>query len=150
MSKTSRYWAFGAYLLSIPGAIGVLLIRRDDPFAVFHARQSLRLATNAVATLLIWTIVAWVGAWIPVVGPLIGLSLFALVIAIITGLTVSWVMGMILALRGRTRSIPFAAPSTRRRRAGSEDDLTQPTLAPVLATVAVAAELIETPTGELK
>ncbi len=82
MSKSSRYLAFFAYLLSAPAALYVLLARRDDPFAVFHAKQSLAIVVAAVAAPLLWVVIAWAGAWIPIAGPLIGLTLFALLIAV--------------------------------------------------------------------
>ena len=107
MSKSSRYLAFFAYLLSIPAALYVILARRDDPYAVFHARQSLAIAGAAVAAPLLWAIVAWAGAWIPVVGPLVGLTLFALVIAAYIGLAVSWLTGMVYALNGTVGSVPI-------------------------------------------
>ncbi len=132
MSQSSRYLAFISYLLSLPGALFVLLARRDDAFAVYHARQSLRLAIIAVAAPLIWALVAWMLAWIPLVGGMLGVVLFALVIATYVGVLISWIAGMIYSLRGQVRPIPlFGARSTRRRAA-------QPTTIPE-----TSAELIE-------
>ena len=68
MSRSSRYLAFLAYLLSLPGALFVLLARRDDLFAVYHARQSLAIVIAAIVTPLAWAVVAWPAAWIPIVG----------------------------------------------------------------------------------
>lgn len=116
MSKSSQYLAFFAYLLGTPAALYVLLARRDDPYAVFHARQSLAIAVAAVATPLLWAIVAWAGAWIPVVGPLIGLTLFALVIATYIGLLASWIAGMVFALNGTVRSVPVIGSLVTPRR----------------------------------
>ena len=136
MSKSSRYLAFFAYLLSAPAALYVLLARRDDPFAVFHARQSLAIVVAAVAAPLLWAVVAWGGAWIPTVGPLIGLTLFALVIAAYIGLAASWVAGMVFALKGTVRSLPVTGSwVTPRRR------VAQPSESQYLE----AAELIERP-----
>jgi uncharacterized membrane protein len=116
MSKSSRYLAFFAYLLSAPGALYVLLARRDDPFAVFHARQSLAIVVAAVAAPLLWAVVAWAGAWIPVAGPLIGLTLFALVIAAYIGLAASWLAGLVFALNGTVRSLPVVGSWVAPRR----------------------------------
>ena len=107
MSKSSRYLAFVAYLLSLPGALFVLLARRDDPFATYHARQSLAIVGAALAAPLAWLIVAWAAAWIPLAGVVIGLTLFALVIAAYAGLVVSWIVGMVFALQGKARPIPL-------------------------------------------
>ncbi|MFL5801198.1 MAG: DUF4870 domain-containing protein [Roseiflexaceae bacterium] len=115
MSKSSRYLAFVAYLLSLPGALFVLLARRDDPFATYHARQSLAIVGAAVAVPLLWAVVAWVAAWIPLAGAVVGLALFALVIAAYIGLAVSWGVGMVFALQGRTRPVPLVGSWATRR-----------------------------------
>jgi uncharacterized membrane protein len=116
VSNSSRYLAFLAYLLSLPGALFVLLARRDDAFAVYHARQSLAIVIAAIVTPLAWVVVAWVCAWIPLVGAVVGLSLFALVIAAYAGLAVSWIVGMVFALRGLARPAPLVGAWAARRR----------------------------------
>lgn len=115
MSKSSRTMAFLAYLLSFVGALYVLIARQDDRFAVFHARQSLGIVLVAIVTPLLWGIVAWAGAWVPVAGPLIGLMLFALVIAISLMLVVSWLTGMVFALQGRMQPVPLVGSLVVRR-----------------------------------
>ena len=132
MSQSSRYLAFISYLLSLPGALFVLLARRDDLFAVYHARQSLRLAIIGIAAPLIWAVVAWVLAWIPLIGGMLGVVLFALVIATYAGILISWIAGMIYSLKGQVRPLPlFGTRSPRQRTA-------QPTPTPE-----TTAELIE-------
>ena len=116
MSRSSRYLAFIAYLLSLPGAVFVLLARQDEPFAVYHARQSLRLAIIGIATPLIWAVVAWLLAWIPVIGGMLGVILFALVIATYIGVAISWIAGMIYSLKGQVRPMPLFGPRSKRRR----------------------------------
>ena len=121
MSRSSRYLAFIAYMLSLPGALFVLLAHRDDLFAVYHARQSLAIVIAAIVTPLAWAVVAWPAAWIPIVGAVIGVALFALVIAAEIGLAASWIIGMIFALRGMARTVPFVgAWATRGLRATAE------------------------------
>jgi uncharacterized membrane protein len=117
VSTSSRYLAFLSYLLSLPGALFVLLARRDDSFAIFHARQSLALAIVALITPLIWGVLAWGLAWIPLVGPMLGVILFALVIAAYIGLFFSWIAGMIYSLKGIVRPIPLIGARATRRRA---------------------------------
>jgi uncharacterized membrane protein len=116
VSQTSRYLAFIAYLLSLPGALFVLLARPDEPFAVYHARQSLRLAIIGIATPLIWVVTAWLLAWIPVIGGMLGVVLFALVIATYIGIAISWIAGMIYSLKGQVRPMPLFGPRSRGRR----------------------------------
>ena len=115
MSRSSRYLAFLSYLFSLPGALVVLLVRRDDPFGVYHARQSLTLAIIGIVTPLIWAIVAWVLAWIPTFGAMLGVILFALVIAVYAGILFSWIAGMVYSLRGQVQPLPlFGTRSTPR------------------------------------
>lgn len=107
MKPSSRYLAFLAYLLSLPGALILLLLRRRDPFVFYHARQSLVLSLAALVAPLIWAALAWALAWIPTVGPLLGISLFSLVIAIFIALAFSWLAGLIYALQGKIRPLPL-------------------------------------------
>ena len=116
MSQSSRYLAFLSYLLSLPGALFVLLARGDDPFAVYHARQSLRLAIIGIATPVIWAVSAWLLAWLPLVGGMLGVILFALVIATYLGIVISWIAGMIYSLKGQVRPMPLFGPRSRGRR----------------------------------
>jgi uncharacterized membrane protein len=124
VSTSSRYLAFVAYLLSLPGALVMLLLRRDDPFIVYHSRQSLAIAVAALATPLVWAVVAWATAWIPVFGVVIGLSLFALVLATYIGLAFSWIVGMIFALRGTIRPVPLVGSWAIRRAAKAAPEAT--------------------------
>ena len=127
MSTSSRYLAFLSYLLSLPGALFVLLARRDDSFAIFHARQSLALVIVALITPLIWGVLAWGLAWIPLVGPMLGVILFALVIATYVGLSFSWIAGMIYSLKGIVRPIPLIGARATRRRAAQPSPTSETT-----------------------
>jgi uncharacterized membrane protein len=132
VNRSSRYLACVSYLLSLPGALFVLLARRDDLFAAYHARQSLRLAAVAIAAPLIWAVVAWALAWIPLIGGMLGVILFALLLAVYAGVLISWIAGIIYSLQGQVRPMPLFGPRTTRRRAA------QPTPTPE-----TTAELIE-------
>ncbi|HEU5101673.1 MAG TPA: hypothetical protein VFU22_21775 [Roseiflexaceae bacterium] len=116
MSRSSRYLACISYLLSLPGALFVLLARRDDLFAVYHARQSLRLAAVALLAPVAWVVGAWLLAWIPMIGGMLGVILFALLLAVYAGVLISWIAGMVYSLKGQVRPMPlFGTPSTRQR-----------------------------------
>jgi len=110
VSTSSRYFAFLSYLLSLPGALFVLLARRDDAFAVYHAKQSLAIAIAAVIAPLIWAVCAWALAWIPLIGAMLGVTLFALVLAAYVGLLIDWIIGMVYALQGKARRTPLVGP----------------------------------------
>jgi uncharacterized membrane protein len=116
VSRSSRSLALLSYLLSLPGALFVLLTRRDDAFAAYHARQSLELALIARITPLLWAVLAWALAWIPLVGAMLGVILFSLVIAVYAGLALSWAAGIVFALRGQVRQVPLAGLRAALRR----------------------------------
>jgi uncharacterized membrane protein len=98
--------AFLAYLLSIPGWLYVLLFRREDEFAMYHAKQSLGLTIAAIGAPVAWALVAWIISWVPLVGPVVAAATFALVILAYIVLFAVWIVGMVYALRGRARPVP--------------------------------------------
>jgi uncharacterized membrane protein len=103
----SRYAAFFAYFLSVIGAIFVLLFRRNDRLAVYHAKQSIGLIVVAVAIFAIWAIIGWVVSWIPFLGFIFAMAAFALVIAAYITLAVSWIAGMKYALDEKMQPVPM-------------------------------------------
>ena len=105
MNQSRRIHAFLAYLLSIVGWLYVLILRKDDDFAVFHAKQSMVLTTVAVGSLVVWGVVAWVLSWIPIAGPFVAAVAFSLV---------AWISGMIRALRGEAKPVPIVGGWSRR------------------------------------
>ena len=107
MNSTSKIFAFIAYLLSLVGALFVLIVKPKDEFAVYHAKQSLGMGLLAIGALIFWFIVFWLLVWIPYVGPILGFALFALVIAFYIALTVSCITGMIYALKGVQKLVPL-------------------------------------------
>ena len=106
MSK-QRVLAFLAYLLSVFGALYVLLFQREDKLAVFHARQSLGIALAAVGSVVVWLLGAWVISWIPLVGPLLAAAAFSQVILLGMFLVVVWILGMVYALQAKMRPLPL-------------------------------------------
>ena len=65
------------------GAIAVLLFRRDDRFAVYHAKQSLGLVGLAIVIFVVWTIAGWIISWIPFIGFILAMA--TLVFGILPG-----------------------------------------------------------------
>lgn len=113
MSATSRSLALVAYLLSLPGALAVLLLRRGDRLAVYHARQSLMITAAAVAAPLLWAAGAWLLAWVPMLGPMVAVVLFNLVLATYAWLAAAWVAGIVYALRGQCKGLPVLSRRAR-------------------------------------
>jgi uncharacterized membrane protein len=103
----SRYAAFFAYLFSVVGALGVLLLRRNDRFAVYHAKQSLGLVLLALIVFLVWGVVGWAVSWIPYLGFIVAMALFALVIAAYIAFVFSWIFGMKYALDEKMQPMPM-------------------------------------------
>ncbi len=91
MNSDSKIWAFLAYLLSVVGFVLVMLTRKGDKYAMYHAKQSLVL------------FLAWVLTWVIAMVPFIG-WLVSWVLAII--LLILWVLGMVNALNGKQTPLP--------------------------------------------
>jgi uncharacterized membrane protein len=107
VSRPSRILAFLAYLLSVLGWLYVLLFRRDDKLAVYHAKQSLVLTLAVVGSVVVWLLGTWVLAWVPLVGPLLAAALFSQVILLCIFVVAVCVVGMINALQTETRPLPI-------------------------------------------
>ena len=106
MSKPGRNAAFLAYLLPIVGWLYVLLFRRKDEFALYHAKQSMMLTVTAVGAPTVWALFAWIVSWLPLAGPIIAAAFFALVILIYIFLAATWVIGMAYALQAKIEPVP--------------------------------------------
>jgi uncharacterized membrane protein len=87
-----KLYAILAYVLNIVGFILVLVAKKDNKFAMFHAKQSLVLS------------IGWIIAWvfigvIPLIGPFVGGLL-------LVALFVLWIMGIINAASGAEKNLP--------------------------------------------
>ena len=106
MNPSNRISAFIAYLLPAVGWLYVGMFRRKDAFAMYHLRQAIALLFALLIVAAAWAAAAWVIAWIPY-GFVFSMALFALVIAAALGIGVAWVIGMVNALRGLKKPVPF-------------------------------------------
>lgn len=95
-SGESKVWAFLAYLLSIIGFVLVLLLKKSDRFAMYHAKQSLVLFIASI-------LVGAVGAALLII-PFIGVLASAVLRIIIV---VLWIIGIINALTGKEKPLPL-------------------------------------------
>jgi uncharacterized membrane protein len=89
-----KLWAFLAYLLSIIGFVLVILLQKNNKFAMYHAKQSLVLFITAV-------IISIVGTVIPVIGWFIIIPLGNLLVLVL------WIVGIINALTGKEKPLPL-------------------------------------------
>ena len=106
MRRSSRIPAVVAYLIPIIGWLYVLFFQRKNSLAVYHLKQSIGLVLFLVAITAGWAVIAWVLAWIPYMAVL-GIALFAIVIAIYLYGLVAWILGLINALNGRLTPLPL-------------------------------------------
>ena len=107
VSETSRIWALLAYLLLIVGWLLVMLLRRNDSFARYHAHQSLRMMIATILTPLLWAVASWLAIFVPLAGPMFAAASFALVIAVALAFVIAWILGMVNALRGQRKPLPL-------------------------------------------
>ena len=97
-----------AYLLPVVGGLLGLAADGRNPLTRNHARQSIATVIALVLSFLVWAVIAFVIALSPAIGPIVSISLFALVIALVAFLFVNWLVSFARALRGEERIIPIA------------------------------------------
>lgn len=95
LDDDSKLFAFLATFLSILGFIIALLVKKDDEYVMFYAKQSL-------VVFIAWIIAAIV-SFIPIIGWLI--SLFVLVL---------WIFSWIYALSGEMKETPVIGHYARK------------------------------------
>jgi len=88
-----RIWAFLAYFLSIVGFILVLALKKDNKFAMFHAKQSLVLFVIYIAGYVVLM-------FIPILGWIV-MMFWWLVFLILS------IIGIINALTGKEKALPI-------------------------------------------
>ena len=104
MAKLS---ALLAYLLFVVGWVYVFLFRRHDKLAVYHAKQSIMIVLMLILSFVSWVVLGWLVALIPLAGPLVAVSGFALVIVAFGCLLASWITGIVYALKSQLKPVPF-------------------------------------------
>ena len=92
LASDSKLFAFLAYFLGLIGVLIVILAKKEDKFAMYHAKQAL--------VLLIVSIAASVVNVIPVLGQIVSGLVFLAVF-------IFWIMGIINALGGQQKELPF-------------------------------------------
>ena len=112
MSQTDRddgrFFAVLAYVFPIIGGLIGLAFDKGNPLTREHAHQSIAAVLTLCLSFLFWAVVGYLIGLIPIVGPILSLSLFSLVIAMLIFLIVNWIINLVMALRGLERAIPLA------------------------------------------
>lgn len=98
--EDGKIYAFLAYLLTIVGFIIVMLTKKDNKFAMYHAKQGLVLFIAAVVVSVLGTVLGFIGL------PFIGFG-FGWIAGILNlGLFILWIIGMVNALSGQEKPLP--------------------------------------------
>jgi len=94
-NSESKIFAFLGVFLTIIGFVIVMLVRKDDKYAMYYAKQGLVLF---IAGLLVW-VISVVLAFLLIgfiIGPILNIILLIL-----------WVIGIIYSLSGEMKPIPL-------------------------------------------
>jgi uncharacterized membrane protein len=96
-----KIFAFLAYLLGIIGFLIVLLAKKDNEFAMYHAKQSLVLSIAAMAIGVVNSALFFTP--IPILGGLIHLALSLAGL----GCFILWIVGIVNALGMQKKPLPI-------------------------------------------
>ena len=107
MNNSSKIFAFLSYLFLVPGWLFVLVFRRKDAHAQFHARQSLTLNLIAFFLFAAWFVVTWLVIAIPFAGPLFAWFCFGIVIACFIYLVIAWIISMVRSFQAVKKPLPI-------------------------------------------
>lgn len=115
MNETvEKILAFLAYLLVIVGALYILIVHRKNKLAVHHAKQALGIIIIAISVFIVWVVGGWIISWVPYIGFIFTVGLFALVIAAYIVLCVCYITGMMYALEANLQSVPIVGELANR------------------------------------
>ena len=93
ISDESKMFAFLAYLLSIIGFLIVIIAKKDDGYAMYHAKQSLILF---IIYMVGWTIFIF----IPFIGWFVLLPIWWILFLVLT------IIGIVNAFKGKEKPLP--------------------------------------------
>lgn len=108
VEASKRIFAVLAYLIPVLGGIIALAVDGRNPLTRNHAQQSIATVLALVLSFLLWALLGYLIGLIPIMGPIVSISLFSLVVAMLIFLAINWLISLLMALRGRERTIPFA------------------------------------------
>ncbi|MFH1939370.1 MAG: DUF4870 domain-containing protein [bacterium] len=91
-------FAFLATFLSIIGFVIALIVKRDDKYVMYYAKQSLVIF---ILALIAGSLTAMVG-WIPIIGWIVSIGLNVLIFIV-------WILSWVNALSGKQKEIPIVS-----------------------------------------
>jgi len=105
MNNQSPFPAAIAYIPVI-GWLYVYVLQRKNPLAVFHLRQSVGLVLFLLGSLIGWAVVAYLVALIPYMAAF-SVAGFTIVIAAYFFGALTWIMGIVNALKSKSIPLPL-------------------------------------------
>ena len=108
VEASRRIFAVLAYIVPVLGGIIGLAVDGHNPLTRNHAQQSIATVLALIMSFLLWAVIGYLIGLVPIMGPIVSISLFSLVVAMLIFLAINWIISLLLALRGRERTIPFA------------------------------------------
>ena len=108
VEASRRIFAVLAYVVPVLGGIIGLAVDGHNPLTRNHAQQSIATVLALIMSFLLWAVIGYLIGLVPIMGPIVSISLFSLVVAMLIFLAINWIINLLLALRGRERTIPFA------------------------------------------
>lgn len=106
--ENGRIFAVLAYIVPVLGGVIGLAVDGRNPLTRHHARQSIAAVAALIMSFLLWAVVGYLIGLIPIAGPIISISLFSLVVAMVIFMAINWIISLLVALRGQERTMPFA------------------------------------------
>ena len=99
-----KIFAIIAYILGIIGFLIVLLAKKENKFAMYHAKQALVLCVAAIIGYVALMIVSMILVFIPVIGPILTTLLYL-------ALAVAWIylviVGIINSVNLQEKPLPY-------------------------------------------
>ncbi len=108
VEASKRVFAVLAYIVPVIGGLIGLALDRGNPLTRNHAQQSIATVLAMIMSFLVWAVLGYAIGIVPIIGPIVSISLFSLVVAMLIFLAINWLANLIMALRGQERAIPFA------------------------------------------
>ena len=102
-----KVFAIIAYILGILGFLIVLLAKRDNKFAMYHAKQSLVLNVAAIIAFIAVSILGAILGIIPYIGVIFSLLASLLILVVYVGSIVLWIMGIVNAAKNVMKPLPI-------------------------------------------
>jgi uncharacterized membrane protein len=119
LSDESKLFGALAYLLSVVTGIVVLLMKKEDAYAKFHAMQSILVFVVVFIVYVILTIAAVILSYIPIIGQILGLLVVLLQGLISLVMLILWLLLMWKAYSGVKWKLPVVGDKAEKMAASA-------------------------------